>query len=61
MTDPKPPAKRTPDVTAADRKAAERQRKRELGLKRLSDLWLHPDDHARVKRLVEELNRGRFF
>lgn len=59
MTDPKPPAKRGPDTTATDRKAAERQRKRDAGLVRLADLWVHPDDQARVKALVSELNRAR--
>ena len=43
---------------AAERKAAERARKRAEGLV-LLHLWAHPKDHAAIKRYVERLAKRR--
>ena len=44
--------------TAKERKADERMRRREKGL-RPFELWLHPDDWPLVKRLVDRLTKRR--
>lgn len=44
--------------TAAQRKSAERLRKRKLGIQRL-ELWLHPYDVPRVKAYAERLAKKR--
>jgi len=44
--------------TAAERKAAERARKRAEGLKAF-EIWLHPKDWPAVKRLLERLAKRR--
>jgi hypothetical protein len=41
--------KRTPDTTAAQRKAAERARKAAEGLAEVRGIWARPEDHARLK------------
>lgn len=43
-------------MTPAQRKAAERARKREAGLIRF-EAWIRPEDRARVQRYVERLGR----
>lgn len=45
--------------TATQRKAAERQRHKEAGLKRLPDLWAHPDDHPAIKAHAAKLSACR--
>jgi|GEM_PF-6507603 hypothetical protein len=47
----------TPKTTAA-RVAALRQRRAALGLKRL-ELYLHPGDHAEIRRVAEKLQKRR--
>lgn len=47
-----------PTKTAAERKREERDRRRAEGLVRL-ELWLHPDDHAQVKKLAALLTHQR--
>lgn len=42
----------------AQRVAAMRQRRQAIGLRRL-ELYAHPDDHERLKRLAEALQRRR--
>jgi alkanesulfonate monooxygenase SsuD/methylene tetrahydromethanopterin reductase-like flavin-dependent oxidoreductase (luciferase family) len=41
--------KRTPDTTAAQRKAAERARKAAEGLAEVRGIWARPEDHAAIK------------
>lgn len=43
---------------AAERKAAERARKRAEGLV-LMQVWAHPDDHPAIKRYVARLTKRR--
>lgn len=43
---------------AAERKAAERARRRKEGLAPL-EIWAHPEDHPAVKRYVERLAKRR--
>lgn len=45
-------------MTAAERKAAERERNREAGFK-LAQVWVHPSDFARFRRYVNALNKRR--
>lgn len=45
-------------ATAAQRKAAERQRRAEAGLLRL-ELYAHPEDWPAIKALAEKLQRKR--
>ena len=45
--------------TDAERKAAERQRKAASGLKRMTDLWAHPQDVAAIKAYAENLRAAR--
>jgi hypothetical protein len=44
--------------TAAERKAAERQRRSDAGLVRL-ELYSHPEDHAAIKEHAAKLQRKR--
>ncbi len=44
--------------TAAERKAEERARRNENGLRRF-EVWLHPSDWPVVQRLVERLQKRR--
>lgn len=44
--------------TNAERIAALRQRRADLGLTRL-ELYAHPDDHEAIKELAEKLQRKR--
>jgi hypothetical protein len=44
--------------TPAERKAAERERRKEAGLTRL-ELYVHPEDHEAIKALAEKLQRRR--
>ena len=41
--------------TPAQRKAAERQRKREAGLEEVRGIWAHKDRHAAIKEAASEL------
>lgn len=45
--------------TPAERKAAERKRRTDAGLKRVPDLWAHPEDHAAIKAHAERLAKRR--
>jgi len=45
--------------TQAQRKADERQRRTEAGLKRVPDIWAHPEDHAGIKERAAELAARR--
>jgi hypothetical protein len=52
--------RKTPDMPpkrAAERKAAERQRRHAAGLIRM-DVWVRPELRERVKRYVEQLMRS---
>ena len=40
--------------TAAERKSAERERKKEMGLKRL-ELWVTDEETAQIQKLISEL------
>lgn len=44
--------------TATERKRAERERRRRLGLVRVEG-WVHPDDAASVRQYIARLNRRR--
>jgi hypothetical protein len=44
--------------TPTERKAAERERRKEAGLTRL-ELYVNPEDHEAIKALVEKLQRKR--
>jgi len=44
--------------TAAERKAAERARRAQQGLKRL-EAWLHPDDYDKTVSYIQKLSRRR--
>lgn len=44
--------------TDAERKAAERERRAALGLKRF-EIWLHPKDWPLVQRFVEQIRKAR--
>jgi hypothetical protein len=44
--------------TAAQRKAAEADRKKAIGLVRRG-VWAHPDDWGEITKLVEELTKKR--
>lgn len=45
-------------LTSAERKAAERARKRAEGLV-LIQVWAHPKDHPAIKRYVERLAKRK--
>jgi len=45
-------------ATAAERKAAERSRRRKEGL-RPFEVWAHPADWPLIKRLVDRLTKRR--
>ncbi|WP_157266426.1 hypothetical protein [Azohydromonas aeria] len=55
MTSEKPTAK-----TGKERWAALDQRRRDLGLKPIGNLYAHPDDHDKVKDHVDKLNAKRY-
>jgi hypothetical protein len=57
MTDrnDKPPPK-----TPRERWEAMAARRKELGLKRVANLWAHPEDHAAIKEKAAELTNDRF-
>jgi hypothetical protein len=44
--------------TAAERKQAERERRREQGLVRV-DAWVHPDDAPAIRRYIERTRKKR--
>ncbi len=46
-------------MTSATRLARLRAAKRAQGLKRLTDIWAHPDDEADVKAYAAELAQAR--
>lgn len=43
-------------ATAAERKAAERDRKRKAGLRKY-EVWLHPSEWPAVKRYIERISK----
>jgi hypothetical protein len=45
-------------LTANERKAAERERRKQAGLTRL-ELYVHPEDHEPIKALAAKLQRKR--
>lgn len=45
--------------TNAQRKAEERQRYTEAGLRRVPDLWALPKHHAKIKAFAAKLNKVR--
>jgi len=48
----------SPALTPAERKAAERQRQRELG-RVVVQVWVHPDDRAKLAHYIKRLNERR--
>lgn len=45
--------------TAAERKAAERQRHKEAGRAEVRGIYARPDDHAKIKDYANKLQRKR--
>lgn len=45
-------------LTAAQRKAAERQRQRDAG-RTVVQVWVHPDDREKLARYIKRLNERR--
>lgn len=45
-------------LTAAERKAAERQRQRDAG-RVVVQVWVHPDDRAKLAHYIKRLNERR--
>lgn len=56
MTEPKTNAQRQQEWR--DRQAAERQRRKDEGLKQL-ELWAHPEDHDAIKAKAASLAKKR--
>jgi hypothetical protein len=46
-------------LTDAERKAAERQRKKAAGLVRVDDLWVPEDRKAELKAIAERMRKER--
>lgn len=44
--------------TPAERKAAERKRKRAAGLKEIRNLWIKPEHEARVREAAQQIDFG---
>ncbi len=48
----------TTALTAAERKAAERQRQRDAG-RVVVQVWVHPDDRVKLAHYIKRLNERR--
>jgi hypothetical protein len=56
MADQLPDRRRSPE---AERQARLAQRREQAGLKRVHNLWAHPDDEPEIKRYAAELQQAR--